>query len=80
MQDLTKGVEYVNSFYNEKKGIYPIKGATTQLIEKAVKIYYHIANNWDYSNLQQYGLDTVDRERIRGILEIMTGVEVTQIF
>ena len=37
-------IAYVDSFYNEKSGIYPIKGLTNTMIINGVKIY--IAQNW----------------------------------
>ena len=30
-------VEYVDSFYNPKTGVFPIKGATLEVITKAIK-------------------------------------------
>ena len=57
-------VEYVDSFYNPKTGVYPIKGATVEVITKAVKTYIggiHQQTTWG-------GGDSVDREFVRDII------------
>jgi hypothetical protein len=35
-------VEYVDTFYNPVTGVYPIKGATVEVITKAIKTYIEI--------------------------------------
>ena len=57
-------VEYVDSFYNPVTGVYPIKGATVEVITKAVKTYI--------GGIRQQttccGGDSVDREFVRDII------------
>ena len=57
---------YVDSFYNEKNGIYPIKGLTNSMIINATQKYI-TSQTKDYT----WGDgDSVDRERVfRIILE-----------
>ena len=59
-------IAYVDSFYNEKNGIYPIKGLTNSMIIKATQKYI-TSQTKDYT----WGDgDSVDRERVfRIILE-----------
>jgi hypothetical protein len=57
-------VEYVDTFYNPVTGVYPIGGATVEVITKATKAYVGSLNNettWG-------GGDSVDRERVRDII------------
>ena len=54
-------IAYVDSFYNEKSGIYPIKGMTDKMVLNAVKKY--IA-----TNAKSFCGDSVDRERVRDII------------
>lgn len=57
-------VEYVDSFYNPTTGIYPIGGATVEVITKATKAYVgslEEGRTWG-------GGDSVDRERVRDII------------
>ena len=55
---------YVDSFYNEKNGIYPIKGLTNSMIINATQKYI-TSQTKDYT----WGDgDSVDRERVRGII------------
>ena len=54
-------VAYVDSFYNEKTGIYPIKGMTNIMVIEAVKKHIGIVG------LNFCG-DTVDREWVRDII------------
>jgi hypothetical protein len=56
-------VEYVDSFYNPVTGIYPIKGATVEVITKAIKTYIETDCQGDW-----VGGDSVDRERVRDII------------
>ena len=54
-------VAYVDSFYNEKTGIYPIKGMTNSMVIKAVQKHIGIVG-LDFCG------DTVDREWVRDII------------
>ena len=59
-------IAYVDSFYNEKNGIYPIKGLTNDMIINATQKYI-TSQTKDYT---WGGGDSVDRERVfRIILE-----------
>ena len=56
-------VAYVDSFYNEKTGLYPIKGMTNSMVINAVKKHIEKVG-------QEFCADSVDREKIRdNILE-----------
>lgn len=57
-------VEYVDSFYNEKTGIYPIEGLTTGKLVQAIKTYLDSLNRAE----QWGGGDSVDREFVRDII------------
>ena len=52
---------YVDSFYNEKNGIYPIKGMTDMMVIKAVQ--KHVT-----SVGMNFCADSVDREKVRDII------------
>lgn len=52
---------YVNSFYNDQDGIYPI--ATKERIKEAVNIYL------ESKLLGEIYFDSTDREFVRSILE-----------
>ena len=54
-------VAYVDDFYNEKSGIYPIIGMTDMMVIKAVQ--KHVAT----SGMEFCG-DSVDREKVRDII------------
>ena len=57
-------VEYVDSFYNPVTGVFPIEGATIEVITKAIKTYIggiRQATTWG-------GGDSVDREFVRDII------------
>ena len=54
-------VAYVDDFYNEKSGIYPIIGMTDMMVIKAVQ--KHVAN----SGMEFCG-DSLDREKVRDII------------
>ena len=57
-------VEYVDSFYNPKTGVYPIKGASIGVITKAIKTYIgEIVEETTWG-----GGDSVDREFVRDII------------
>ena len=57
-------IAYVDSFYNEKNGIYPIKGMTNDMIINATKKYI-TSQTKDYT---WGGGDSVDRERVCRII------------
>ena len=57
-------VAYVDDFYNEKSGIYPIKGLTNSMIINATQKYI-TSQTKDYT---WGGGDSVDRERVRDII------------
>ena len=59
-------IAYVDSFYNEKSGIYPIKGMTNQMVIKGVQSY--IAQIGESESLEWGGGDSLDRERVRDII------------
>ena len=54
-------IAYVDSFYNEKSGIYPIIGMTDMMVIKAVQ--KHVANVG-----MDFCADSVDREKVRDII------------
>ncbi len=54
-------VAYVDSFYNEKTGIYPIKGMTNSMVIKAVQKHIEKVG-------QDFCADSVDREWVRDII------------
>ena len=64
-------IPYVDSFYNEKNGIYPIKGLTNSMIIKATQKYI----NSQSENYTWGDGDSLDRERVRDI--ILTDNELT---
>ena len=57
-------IPYVDSFYNEKNGIYPIKGLTNDMIVNATQKYI-TSQTKDYT---WGGGDSVDRERVCRII------------
>ncbi len=61
---LTDFIAYVDSFYNEKNGIYPIKGLTNDMIINATQKYI-TSQTKDYT---WGGGDSVDRERVCRII------------
>ena len=54
-------VAYVDTFYNEKTGIYPIKGMTNSMVIKAVQKHIEKVG-------QDFCADSVDREWVRDII------------
>ena len=57
-------VEYVDTFYNPKTGVFPIKGATIKVITEAIKTYIgEIVEETTWG-----GGDSVDREFVRDII------------
>lgn len=62
--ELQRFIEYVELFYNEESGIYPIKGLTSKMILDATQKYINSLNEkytWGDG-------DSVDRERVRDII------------
>ena len=59
-------IAYVDSFYNEKDGVYPIKGMTNTMVIKGVQTY--ITQLSQAESLEWGGGDSVDRERVRDII------------
>ena len=57
-------ISYVDSFYNVKSGIYPIKGLTLKMIIIAVNKYMNSCDE----NITWGGGDSLDRERVRDII------------
>ena len=57
-------IAYVDSFYNEKNGIYPIKGLTNDMIINATQKYI-TSQTKDYT---WGGGDSLERERGRDII------------
>ena len=55
---------YVDSFYNEKSGLYPIKGLTNDMIFTATLKYVSSQTK----NYTWGGGDSLDRERVRDII------------
>ena len=69
-------VSYVDDFYNEKSGIYPIKGMTDMMVIKAVQKY--IQQLGDRTDAASWGGgDSLDRERVREIILADNDVEWT---
>jgi len=62
--ELQRFIEYVELFYNEKDGIFPIIGLTSEMILDATQKYIN-------SLTEEYtwgGGDSIDRERVRDII------------
>ena len=66
MIDIEKSnfISYVDSFYNVKSGIYPIKGLTLKMIIIAVNKYMNSCDE----NITWGGGDSLDRARVRDII------------
>jgi hypothetical protein len=64
VSELVDFVAYVDSFYNENNGIYPIKGMTNTMILDATKKY--IASQTE--TVTWGGGDSLDRERVRDMI------------
>jgi len=56
-------VEYVDSFYNPVKGVYPIGGLTVEILTESIKTYIKALNEGEWG-----GGDSVDREFVRDII------------
>ena len=63
---LCEFIAYVDSFYNEKDGVYPIKGMTNSMVIKGVQTY--ITQIGESESLEWGDGDSVDRERVRDII------------
>lgn len=66
--NMCKFIAYVDSFYNPKDGIYPIKGMTDTMILDAVKKYTAKCCSSLYDDVTWGGGDSIDRERVRDII------------
>ena len=66
-------IAYVDSFYNEKDGVYPIKGMTNSMVIKGVQTY--ITQIGQAESLEWGGGDSVDRERVRDIILADNGLQ-----
>ena len=61
---LSDFLAYVDSFYNEKNGLYPFKGMTNSMVIKATQKYLETqSENYTWGDG-----DSVDRERVRDII------------
>ena len=68
-------IAYVDSFYNEKSGIYPIKGMTNSMVIKAVQKYITQLGDTTVVGPTWGGGDSLDRERVRDIILADNDVE-----
>ena len=66
-------IAYVDSFYNEKDGVYPIKGMTNSMVIKGVQTY--ITQIGESESLQWGDGYSVDRERVRDIILADNGLQ-----
>ena len=66
-------IAYVDSFYNEKDGVYPIKGMTNSMVIKGVQTY--ITQISESESLEWGDGDSVDRERVRDIILADNGLQ-----
>ena len=66
-------IAYVDSFYNEKDGVYPIKGMTNSMVIKGVQTY--ITQISESESLVWGDGDSVDRERVRDIILADNGLQ-----
>ena len=66
-------IAYVDSFYNEKDGVYPIKGMTNSMVIKGVQTY--ITQIGESDSLEWGDGDSVDRERVRDIILADNGLQ-----
>ena len=61
---LSDFLAYVDSFYNEKNGLYPIKCMTNSMVIKATQKYLETqSENYTWGDG-----DSLDRERVRDII------------
>ena len=66
-------IAYVDSFYNEKDGVYPIKGMTNSMVIKGVQTY--ITQISESESLEWGDGDSLDRERVRDIILADNGLQ-----
>ena len=66
-------ITYVDSFYNEKDGVYPIKGMTNSMVIKGVQTY--ITQIGESESLEWGDGDSLDRERVRDIILADNGLQ-----
>jgi hypothetical protein len=66
-------IAYVDSFYNEKDGVYPIKGMTNSMVIKGVQTY--ITQIGESESLEWGDGDSLDRERVRDIILADNGLQ-----
>jgi hypothetical protein len=66
-------IAYVDSFYNEKDGVYPIKGMTNSMVIKGVQTY--ITQIGESESLEWGDGDSVDPERVRDIILADNGLQ-----
>ena len=66
-------IAYVDSFYNEKDGVYPNKGMTNSMVIKGVQTY--ITQIGESESLEWGDGDSVDRERVRDIILADNGLQ-----
>jgi hypothetical protein len=64
VNEICEFVAYVDDFYNEKSGIYPITGMTDKMILDATQKYIASLND----QVTWGGGDSLDRERVRDII------------
>jgi len=69
---MSEFIVYVDKFYNEKTGVYPIKGMTDTMVLDAVQKYINSLND----DITWGGGDSLDRERVRDIILADNNVEV----
>ena len=63
---LDEFIDYVYSFYNVVDGLYPVVGCTKNKIQLATVEYFHKCDT--YPNLEWGEGDSLDRERVRDIM------------
>ena len=71
---MSEFIVYVDKFYNEKTGVYPIKGMTDTMVLDAVQKYINSLND----DITWGGGDSLDRERVRDIILADNNLEVAQ--
>ena len=69
---MSEFIVYVDKFYNEKTGVYPIKGMTDTMVLDAVQKYINSLND----EVTWGGGDSLDRERVRDIILADNNVEI----
>lgn len=69
---MSEFIVYVDKFYNEKTGVYPIKGMTNTMVLDAVQKYINSLND----DITWGGGDSLDRERVRDIILADNNVEI----